>query len=332
MKTLFDTTTLRHHTLKNRIWRSATWIALADAEGNVTDKIVRTYEELAKGGAAMIVTGLTSIIEHDAEIGGGVKFYDDCFIAGHKRLTAAIHKHGALVMMQTAIVDGPVNELTTEQVQGIVRLFGDAARRAEEAGYDGVQIHAAHFFYLSKFISPLINHRTDRYGGDQRGRTRILYEILKDMRSKTSDDFIITMKINSTDEYPGGLTVQDFLVPCKLMEDAGIDAIEVSGNGTSHTGIKAGHNEGYFRTAAMSLTALVDVPVVLVGGLRSIEKINQILEEAQIQYVSLSRPLVREPNLIQRWLDGDTNPSFCVSCNTCYRTPGHQCIFNLRKK
>ena len=331
MKTLFDTTTLRRHTLKNRIWRSATWLALADAEGNVTDEIVRTYEELAKGGAAMIVTGLTSIIEHDAEIGGGAKFYDDRFIAGHKRLTDAIHKYGALVMMQTAIVDGPVDELTTEQVQGIVRLFGDAARRAEKAGYDGVQIHAAHFFYLSKFISPLINHRTDRYGGDQRGRTRILYEILKDMRSKTSDDFIITMKINSTDEYPGGLTVQDFLVSCKLMADAGIDAIEVSGNGTSHTGVKAGHNEGYFRTAAMSLAALVDVPVVLVGGLRSIEKINQIFEETQIQYVSLSRPLVREPNLIQRWLDGDTRPSLCVSCNTCYRTPGHQCIFNLRK-
>ena len=333
MKTLFDTTTLRLHTLKNRIWRSATWIALADAEGNVTDEIVRTYEELAQGGAAMIVTGLTSILRNDAEIGGGAKFYDDRFIAGHKRLTDAIHKHGALVMMQAAIVDGPVNELTTEQVQGIVRLFGDAARRAEEAGYDGVLIHAAHFFYLSKFISPLLNHRTDRYGGDdQRGRTRILYEILKDMRSKTSDDFIITMKINSTDEYPGGLTVQDFLVSCKLMADAGIDAIEVSGNGTSHTGVKAGRNEGYFRAAAMSLAALTNVPVVLVGGLRSIEKINQYLDETRIAYISLSRPLIREPNLIQRWQEGDTRPSLCVSCNTCYRTPGHQCIFNLRKK
>ena len=103
MKTLFDTTRLRRHTLKNRIWRSATWLALADAEGNVTDEIVRTYEELAKGGAAMIVTGLTSIAQNDAEIGGGAKFYDDRFIAGHKRLTDAIHKHGALVMMQTAI-------------------------------------------------------------------------------------------------------------------------------------------------------------------------------------------------------------------------------------
>ena len=279
----------------------------------------------------MIITGLTSIIRHDAEIGGGAKFYDDRFIAGHKRLTDAIHKHGALVMMQTAIVDGPVDELATEQVENIVRLFGDAARRAEEAGYDGVQIHAAHFFYLSKFISPLQNHRTDRYGGDQLGRSRILYEILKDMREKTSPGFLITMKINSTDEYPGGLTEKDFLVSCKLMADAGIDAIEVSGNGTSHTGIKAGQDEGYFRGAAMSLAALVDVPVVLVGGLRSVEKINQYLDETRIEYISLSRPLVREPNLIRRWQDGDTRPSLCVSCNTCYRTPGHQCIFNLRK-
>lgn len=357
MKTLFDTTILGKRTLKNRIWRSATWLALADAEGNVTDEIVETYEELAKGGAAMIVTGLTSIVEHDAEIGGGAKFYNDRFIAGHRRLTEAIHKHGALVKMQTAIVDGPVDELSTEQVEDIVRQFGDAARRAEQAGYDGVQIHAAHFFYLSKFISPLLNHRTDHYGGSQRDRSRILYEILKDMRSKTGDGFLITMKINSTDEYPGGLTVQDFLVSCKLMADAGIDATEVSGNGTSHTGIKAGRNEGYFRVAAMSLAALVDVPVVLVGGLRSIEKINQYLNEptnearaegkpsctlpckeevadrhTKIEYISLSRPLIREPNLIQRWQQGDTKPSLCVSCNTCYRTPGHQCIFNLRSK
>lgn len=332
MKTLFDTTTLRRHTLKNRVWRSATWLALADAEGNVTDELVSAYEELAEGGVAMIVTGLTSIARHDAEIGGGVKFYDDRFIEGHNRLTDAIHKHDALVMMQTAIVDGPVDELSTEQVEDIVRQFGDAARRAELAGYDGVQIHAAHFFYLSKFISPLINHRTDRFGGDQRGRTRILYEILKDMRSKTSENFMITMKINSTDEYPGGLTVQDFLISCKLMADAGIDAIEVSGNGTSHTGVKAGQNEGYFRAAAMPLASLIDVPVVLVGGLRSIEKINQYLDETRIEYVSLSRPLVREPDLILRWQQGDTAPSLCVSCNTCYRTPGHQCIFNLRNK
>lgn len=151
------------------------------------------------------------------------------------------------------------------------------------------------------------------------------------MRSKTSPDFIITMKINSSDEYPGGLTAQDFLLSCQLMADAGIDAIEVSANGTSRGGVKAGKNEGYFLAAATSLASLVDVPVVLVGGLRSIGMINKFLDEAGIEYVSLSRPLIREPKLIQRWQQGDTTPSKCISCNMCYRTPGHQCIFNLRK-
>ena len=183
---------------------------------------------------------------------------------------------------------------------------------------------------IAERISPLLNHRTDRYGGDQRGRSRILYEILKDMRSKTSPDFLITMKINSTDEYPGGLTTQDFMLTSRLMADAGVDAIEVSANGTSRTGIRAGENEGYFRTAAMALAAYVNTPVVLVGGLRSNEKINQFLNDTKIEYVSLSRPLIREPNLIRRWQSGDTAPSKCVSCNSCYRTPGHQCIFNFK--
>ena len=330
MKTLFDQTTLGRRTLKNRVWRSATWLGLADDEGRVTDGIIQTYERLAAGGAAMFVTGLTSVAEHDATIGGEAKFHDDRFIDGHRRLTDAVHRHGALLMMQTAMVDGPIDELSTAQVEDIVSTFGDAAHRAEQAGYDGVQIHAAHFFYLSKFISPLCNHRTDRYGGSQENRARILVEILRDMRRKTGPDFLVTMKINSSDEYPGGLTLRDFLLTSRLMAEAGIDAIEVSANGTSRTGIRAKQNEGYFRTAARELATQVSVLVVLVGGLRSVEAINQFLNEDSLQYVSLSRPLVRESDLISRWQQGDTAPSRCVSCNACYRTPGHQCIFNLK--
>lgn len=328
MKTLFDKTTLRNSELKNRVWRSATWMALADSEGNVTDELINAYEELAEGGTAVIVTGLTSILKNDAEIDRGVKFYNDAFIEGHRRLTDAIHKHNAMVMMQTALVDGPVDELSTGQVENIVRAFGDAAHRAEQAGYDGVQIHAAHFFYLSEFISPLLNHRSDRYGGDQRGRTQILLEILNGMRNKTSEGFCITVKINSSDEYLGGLTRQDFVVSSQLLAEAGIDAIEVSANGTSRGGIRAGLNEAYFLDAAKLLAERVKVPVVLVGGLRSMEKINEILNETNIAYISLSRPLIREPNLINRWQQGDTTPSKCISCNSCYRTLGHRCVFN----
>ena len=324
MKTLFDETTLRGIKLKNRAWRSATWLGLADANGFMTDAIISTYETLAEGGAAVIVTGLTSVSATDAHIGGECKFYDNRFIDGHCRLTDAVHRHGARILLQTAMVDGPVDELTTAQADDIVATFGDAAQRAEQAGYDGVQIHAAHFFYLSKFISPLFNHRTDGYHG-----SGILPAILSDMRSKTSRKFCITMKINSSDEYPGGITEDDFLVTSRLMAEAGIDAIEVSANGTSRTGIRAGVNEGSFLEAAAHLAGEVEVPVVLVGGLRSVEFIGQVLNNTKVEYISLSRPLIREPNLINRWQQGDTAPSKCVSCNGCYRTEGHQCVFTV---
>lgn len=324
MKTLFDETTLRGIRLKNRAWRSATWLGLADANGFMTDAIISTYEALAKGGAAVIVTGLTSVSATDAHIGGECKFYDDCFIEGHRQLTNAVHRQGARILLQTAMVDGPVDELTTAQADDVVTIFGDAAQRAEQAGYDGVQIHAAHFFYLSKFISPLFNHRTDGYHG-----SGILPAILSDMRSKTSDSFLITMKINSTDGYPGGMDTKGMIKACRLM--TALDAIEVSANGTSRTGIRAGVNEGSFLESAAHLAGEVEVPVVLVGGLRSVEFIGQVLNNTKVEYISLSRPLIREPNLINRWQQGDTAPSKCVSCNGCYRTEGHQCVFNIKQ-
>ena len=324
MKTLFDETTLRGIRLKNRVWRSATWLGLADANGFMTDAIISTYETLAEGGAAVIVTGLTSVSATDAHIGGECEFYDNRFIDGHCRLTDAIHRHGARILLQTAMVDGPVDELTTAQVDDVVAAFGDAARRAEQAGYDGVQIHAAHFFYISRFISPLFNHRTDGYRG-----SGILPAILADMRDKTSDSFLITMKINSSDGYPGGMEKEEMVKACRPMTD--LDAIEVSANGTSQTGIRAGVNEGSFLEATAHLAGEVEVPVVLVGGLRSVEFIGQVLNNTKVEYISLSRPLIREPNLINRWQQGDTTPSKCVSCNGCYRTEGHQCVFNIKQ-
>lgn len=320
MKSLFDTTTLRNTRLTNRAWRSATWLGLADEEGFVTDAIIDTYEKLAEGGASMIVTGLTSISATDARIGGECKFYEDRFIEDHRHLTDAVHRHATRILLQTAMVDGPVDELTTEQVDSVVSAFGDAARRAELAGYDGVQIHAAHFFYLSRFISPIFNHRTDCYSG-----AAILPAILADMRSKTSANFLITTKINSNDGYPGGMDIHKMIASCKLLPD--IDAIEVSANGTSRQGIRAGVNEGPFLEAATRLAEAVSVPIVLVGGLRSMEYIHHVLNSTKIEYVSLSRPLIREPNLIRRWQSGDTAPSLCVSCNACYNTSGHQCVF-----
>ncbi len=329
MKTIFDSTALGALALKNRIWRSATWMALSE-DGKVSNELVEVYREYARGQVAAIITGLTSISPYDADLYGGVKFWDDSDLEGHRKLTDAIHAEKSLIYMQTAMVDGDVNGWSLERLQEIVGQFGDAAARAQKAGYDGVQIHAAHFFFLSKFISPAVNRRTDEYGGSQENRSRILVDILKDMRRKTGAGFNIIVKINASDFMPGGLDMEGFLTTCRMLSEAGIDAIEISANGTSVPGIRAGKNEAYFREYAEALKQVVDTPVILVGGHRSLESMNTLLNETGIEYLSMSRPLIREPHLVKRWMDGDTRPALCVSCNSCYRTPGHACLFKLR--
>ena len=343
MKTIFDSTKLHNLALKNRVFRSATWMAMADYNGYVTDKIVRLYKAYAEGGIGAIITGITSVVPVDMALDGIMLFSDDSYIEGHRRVTDAVHQAGSKIFLQTAMVasckaDGngnlremPIDQWTKDEIREIVGYFGDSALRAKQAGYDGVQIHAAHFFFLSRFISPLLNHRRDKYGGSSENRARILVEVLEDMRGKAGKDFCVIAKINASDEAAGGVSTEDFLTACAMLADAGIDAIEVSANQTSRPLIKPGVNEAYFKDYALRLKERCDVPVILVGGHRSIEGMNQVLNETGIEYLSMSRPFVREPALLNRWKSGDTRPSACVSCNSCYGTPDHQCIFNLKR-
>lgn len=137
------------------------------------------------------------------------------------------------------------------------------------------------------------------------------------------------MKINSSDFTFGGLDEKGSMRIC-LACATYLDSIEVSGNGTSVAGIRAGVNEAYFKRFALALAEKVDIHVILVGGHRSIDNMNNVLNEGKIEYLSLSRPLIREPDLINRWQNGECSPAKCVSCNMCYRTPSHKCIFRLR--
>jgi len=283
MKTIFDQETLGKQNLKNRIIRSATWMATADEGGYVTDQIIDTYHELAQGDAGGIITGMTSVSPVDACVKGELRFHDDSYIAGHRKLTDTVHASGSRIYMQAAMTesvslnaDGRLREReidswTESEIGGIVGLFGDAGARAEKAGYDGIQIHAAHFWFLSRFISPVFNHRQDKYGGSAENRARILLEVLQDIREKTGDSVSVIVKINCTDAYPEGAAIDDFLTSSKLLAEAGIDGIEISANGTSAAGIRPGVNEAYYEEAAALLRKVVDVPIILVGGHRSIE-------------------------------------------------------------
>ncbi|MBR6889303.1 MAG: NADH:flavin oxidoreductase [Selenomonadaceae bacterium] len=337
MKTLFDAVELNNLHLKNRLVRSATWEGIADYDGSIGENTYEIYRELAKGGVGAIITGFTSVSTNDFYFGGMMRLSDNKLIPQYKKLVEIIHAEDCAAIIQLALgafydknfVEVSENNLSTENVREIIKMFVDAAIRAEICGFDGVQIHAAHFFFLSRFISPLINHRTDEFGGSIENRAKILLEILRGIK-KSAPKLHVTIKINSSDFTSGGLDENESLFICKMLFNAGIDSIEVSGNGTSVGGIKAGVNEGYFADFAAKLADEVKIPIICVGGWRCRQVMEEFLNKTHVELISLSRPLIREPDLPKKLFADKNCVSKCVSCNACYRTPAHRCIFKGR--
>ena len=333
MKKLFETAELGALTLKNRLIRSATWEGIALPDGGVTQEAYGIYDELAKGGVGAIITGFTSVADNDRYFGGMMRLSRDELVPQYRRLAALIHQQDCPVIAQLALggyysrnrLKEP-DDMTGEEVREVVRMFADAAKRAKDADFDGVQIHAAHFFFLSRFISPAFNRRSDAYGGSTEKRMRILFDILREIRA-AAPGLHVTVKINSSDFQYGGLDGMESLNICKALAAAGIDSIEVSGNGTSVQGVRVGIGEGYFAPFGAELAAQVQIPVIVVGGWRSVESMEAALNSTNIAFLSLSRPLLREPDLPNRFQRGESDASKCVSCNACYSSPSHRCVF-----
>ena len=191
--------------------------------------------------------------------------------------------------------------------------FGAAAGRAQAAGCDAVQIHGAHGYLLSEFLSPFFNRRSDGYGGGAAGRTRLVVEVAGAVRAAVGPDYPVLIKMNSEDFVAGGLTVDDMLESAALVAEAGVDAIELSG-GTSLSGdlgpirTRRGipqDREAYYQDAALRLKQRVIAPVMLVGGIRTFAEAERLVAEGYTDYIALSRPLICEPDLVARWERGD---------------------------
>ena len=183
--------------------------------------------------------------------------------------------------------------------------------------------------FLSRFISPRVNHRNDSYGGNTEKRSRILFEILDGIKNAVPE-LHVTIKINCSDFTFGGLDEEESFEICTRLAEAGIDSIEISGNGTSIAGIKPHVNEAYFLNFAAGLAEKISVPVILVGGLRSLETMQNILNTTKIELLSLSRPLLREPDFPNKLFNHESTDSKCISCNACYGSPAHKCVFRRK--
>ena len=338
MNTIFTPICEKNFTASNRLVRSATGECLADENGFPTPQLISVYDELAQGGVGTIIVSATNVLNIDDSAGGFLQLTSSDAPSAFAPLVEAIKKHGSTAWIQIMLEDFerkidpnkdaircPIDQMTEEEIHYVIAQFVQASQYAYQAGFDGVQLHGAHGFFLSQSISPKYNHRTDIYGQNP---TQIIEEVYYGIRNAIGDNFHIGIKINCQDFMKGGLTEEQCVERCIRLSQIGIDSIEISGNDTSRKGIIPYQNEAYFKNVAIELKKHITTPVILVGGLRTIETMNELMQTNGIDAFALSRPLIREPNLIHRWQQGDPSPSKCVSCNQCYADLSRGCIFN----
>jgi 2,4-dienoyl-CoA reductase-like NADH-dependent reductase (Old Yellow Enzyme family) len=353
MATLFDTTKLGSLSLANRFIRSATWEGLAAPNGAVTPRLIDRMVVLAQGQAGLIISGHTYVTPEGQASPNQLGVHDDSLLPGLRELTEAVHAHGGTILLQlahagyfadetrtgrrplivsrtAACAQKSCEELSLERIHGLVRAFGQAALRAQKAGFDGVQLHAAHGYLLSQFLSPAFNQRADEYGGSLDNRIRILREIYEATRSLVGNKFPLLVKLNCKDFVNHGLTIQESVEAARRLARTGFDAVEVSGGlvsggklSPSCRDILEPRKESYFKKFAAKIKPGLACPLILVGGNRSPETMQRLLDEGTAEYFSLSRPLICEPDLIKRWGSGDTKKSRCISCNLCFQ-PGFE--------
>ena len=223
---------------------------------------------------------------------------------------------------------GP-REMTDEDIETIVDAFGRAARRVEEAGFDGVQIHGAHGYLVTQFLSPRSNRRRDRWGGSLENRMRFAVEVVRAIRRQVDGDFPVMIKLGCRDYLDDGegMTIEEGTSVAAALEGEGVCFIEVSHGMPGRSFRKMSHGkerapirEAYLLPDARVIRGATSVPLAVVGGMRSLSVMEEAIESGAVDCVSLCRPLIREPDLIERWRNGDTRPADCLSCGACMKT------------
>jgi 2,4-dienoyl-CoA reductase-like NADH-dependent reductase (Old Yellow Enzyme family) len=324
---------------------------MAHDDGSVSSALADLIGELATGELGLIISSHAFVSSEGQAGPWQVAVHDDRFIPGLTQMAEAAHKDGSSIVLQLAHAgiqaatkltnqeaigpssyprqDGTVSrEMTLVEIQTTIDAFVAAAGRAKAAGFDGVQIHAAHGYLLSQFLSPYFNRRENGFGGSLESRARIVMGILGGIKSTLGSAFPVLIKMNSEDYINGGLSVEEMLQIARMLEDAGIDGIELSGGTTDAASqfnpvrqgkLPSEEDEVFYREAARRYKESINVPLILVGGIRSYSVAERLVDYGVADFISLCRPLIREPDLVARWKSGDTSRSECGSCNLCFK-------------
>lgn len=377
MSVLFSPRKIGNVELPNRFVNSATYEAMAKETGEVSDELIKRYARLAKGGIGLCITGLMYVHASGRGYKNQTGIYDDRMIPGLKKLVDAVHQAGGRIAFQIAhcgrqttksmVGTTPLapssrgrdpmyfvkpKEMTEDQIVETIKAFGAAARRAVEAGADGIQLHGAHGYLISEFLSPYFNIRTDSWGGSDENRFRFLKEIYAEVKKAVPDGFPVMVKLNANDYTPKkGVTPPLATKYAGWLAELGIDAVEVSCGATNYSYMNmcrgdvpkaemiqglswwekpVGHLmlgklvgkydlvEGYnLETAKMIKPVIGDTALFLVGGMRTVSQMEKVLEKKYANFISMSRPFIREPFLVNKIKEGKMDRVSCVSCNRC---------------
>lgn len=375
---IFETSSIAGMVLKNRVIRSATHEGLGDGRGYPRDELKDVYVRLAKGGVGAIITGYAGVRLDGRTYANMMMIDDDGCIPAFQKVTSAVKSYGTPIILQIAHGGGlsdpavtgsaakaptglrykngkcTAQELGENDIEEIIKSFVRGVERGKLAGFDGVQIHTAHGYLLSEFLSPHLNRRKDKWGGTLENRFRIIRDIIGRAREKVGK-FPILIKFSAHDSQKDGMRVEESVRLAQYFQKASFDAIEVScGNDDWFYTIRAPkvpveailnmdqslqqasqikrqmasffiprlyktytEMENYNVAAAEKIKANVDIPVIVVGGVRKLSSMREIIGQGKADYVSMCRPLIIEPDLVNKMKNGQQDESRCLNCDYC---------------
>jgi 2,4-dienoyl-CoA reductase-like NADH-dependent reductase (Old Yellow Enzyme family) len=380
MNQVFEETTLAGLRLKNRIIRSATFEGMGDESGRPSDKLSQLYVRLAEGGVGAIITGGIIVQRNGRPLSRSLMIDSDGFLDAFREMISPVKALGTPIIAQLEHAGGLADRATTgkeavgpskkkypswstearelrgSEIQEIIEAFVKAIERAKQVGFDGVQLHAAHGYLLSAFLSPRVNKRKDKWGGSTENRFRIIREIVQGARQMVGD-YPILAKFSAYDGDKGGVSAEEGIRIAELMETAGIDAIETS-CGSGDDGFNSIRvpkvpveailhlmpifrnssplRRAFYKTllplslkkwaplhnyniqTAHEIKKRVKIPVIAVGGIRNIKQIRNIVAEGKADYASMSRPFIREPDIVKKFFAETQEQSKCIDCGYCF--------------
>jgi 2,4-dienoyl-CoA reductase-like NADH-dependent reductase (Old Yellow Enzyme family) len=341
---VFTPLKVRNVTIPNRIVFPAFQTNYATEEGFVTERVLRFYREIAKGGSGLVIVGCVAVSKDGAGATNGLQLADEQHVEGFAKLFSEVTSYGSVAAAQlihfgrqtlSAITGHPLvaasaipcpvmqempRELSVGEIQRIEDGFATAALRAKTAGAAMVEIHAAFGYLLGGFLSPYSNKRTDNYGGNRENRTRIVREIIEKMRSAISD-MPICCRISADEFVDGGLTLKEMKKIAPMLVDAGIDLISVAAGvyqSMNHMVPTKEMGAGVHVPLAAGIKAVVDVPVICAGNILNLELADKIVAEGNANLVAMGRAQVADPHLVKKSKNGQFDEiTECDWCNRC---------------